>query len=158
MLSQTASRGLGQQIKAQLMADLQLRALNATLNIEKCLAAGEFVEAWHYLKAWYSLAEDQAPKACPETLACQTAERVELYTAVIPPGLKIHINVTPTAVYDKPPTYPEIREVVGQLRNGSAAGAMGMKVEHLREWIHGIMKSQRTRWRERGIAGDCLCG
>ena len=133
MLSQTALRGLGQQIKAQLTADCQMCATNAASNIEGCFAVGEFVEAWCYLKGWYCTAEDQAPKTCPEMLACQTAERVELYTAVTPPGWEMRINVTPTAVHDEPPMDQEIRGVVGQLCNGRAAGATGMKAEHLKE-------------------------
>jgi hypothetical protein len=135
MLSQTALHGLGRQIKAQLTANCQLHAANATSNIKGCLVAGEFVERWHYLKGWHRLAEDQAPKACPETLACQTAERVGLYMAVTPPGWEMHINVTPTVVHDEPPTDQEIRGVVGQLRNGCTVGAMGMKAEHLKEWL-----------------------
>jgi hypothetical protein len=86
MLSQTASRGLGQQIQACLAADCHKRASNTALQIKGCLAAGDFVEAWRNLKGWYQSAEDRALKACPETLASQTAERVELYTVVCPPG------------------------------------------------------------------------
>jgi hypothetical protein len=153
MLSQTASRGLGRQIKARLMADRQLRATNAASNIEECLAAEEFVEAWRYLKGWYCLAEDRALKACPETLARQTAERVELYMAVTPPGWEMRINVTPTAVHNKPPMDQEIRGVVGQLRNGRAAGAMGMKAEHLKEWLRGIKHEES----ENGVAGEGDC-
>ncbi len=153
MLSQTALCGLGQQIEAQLMADHQLRAANTASNIKGCLAAGEFVEVWCYLKGWYRSAEDQAPKACPETLACQTAERVELYTAVTPPGWEMRINITPAAVHNKPPMDQEIRKVVGQLRNSCAAGAMGMKAEHLKEWLR-EMKHEESENRVVG-EGDC---
>jgi hypothetical protein len=86
MLSQTAARRLGRQVRAHLAADRLERAKNAASKIKGCLAAGDFVEAWRHLKGWYRTAEDQAPKACLETLASQTAERVELYTAVHPPG------------------------------------------------------------------------
>ncbi len=127
MLSQTASCRLGWQIKERLMADCQLRAANATSNIEGCLAAGEFIEAWRYLKGWYCSAEDQALKAFLETLARQTAEGVELYSAVTPPGWEIRINVTPTAVHNEPLTDQEIRGVVGKLCNSCMAGATGMK-------------------------------
>ncbi len=87
MLSQTALYGLVRQIKTQLMADCHLCAANAASNIEGCLTVGEFVEAWRYLKGWYCLAEDRALKDCPETLANQTVESVELYTAFTPPGV-----------------------------------------------------------------------
>jgi hypothetical protein len=130
-----------------------MHAANATSNIKGCLMVGEFVEGWRYLKGWYCLAEDRALKACPETLARQSAERVELYTAVTPPGWEMRINVTPTAVHDEPPMDQEIRGVVGQLCNGRVAGAMGMKAEHLKEWLHGIIHEES----ENGVAGEGDC-
>ncbi len=48
------------------------------------------------------------------------------------------INVTPIPVPDNTLTDPEIWEVVAKLQNGHAAGATGMKAEHLKEWLHGI--------------------
>jgi hypothetical protein len=68
---------------------------NIVLNIRGCLAAGDLVEVWHHLKGWCCLAEDRTPKACLETLARQTAEQMELYTVVPPPGWLLPINVTP---------------------------------------------------------------
>jgi hypothetical protein len=119
MLSQTAARGLGRQVKAQLLADCLLRAANTVSSIEGCLPVGDFVEVWHHLKGWYQLAEDQALKeACPETLAHQTVERVELYRAVLAPGWLLPINITSTPVPNGPPMDAEIREVVGKLWNG----------------------------------------
>jgi hypothetical protein len=67
MLSQTAARSLGRQVKVQLAADRIKRAKNTALTIKGCFAVGDFVEAWHNLKGWYHLVEDRAPKACPET-------------------------------------------------------------------------------------------
>ncbi len=142
MLSQTAARSLGRQVKARLVADRLERAKNTASTIEGGLAAGDFVEAWHNLKGWYCSVEDRAPKACPETLALQTAERVELYTAVPPPGWLMPINLTPIPVPDGTPTDHEIQEVLGKLRNGRAAGAMGMQVEHLKEWLRGIKREE----------------
>ncbi len=69
MLSQAAARRLGRQVKVHLAADCRLRASNTTSEIKGSLAAGEFVEACQQLKGWYQLVEDQAPKACHETLA-----------------------------------------------------------------------------------------
>ncbi len=99
------------------------------------------------------MAEDQAPKACPEMLASQTAERVELYKVVRPPGWSMPINVDPIPVPDGPLTDHEIREVVAKLRNGHAAGVTGMKVEHLKEWLRGVRHEEA----EDGVAGagDC---
>ncbi len=73
--------------------------------------------------------------------------------AVTPLGWEMRINVTPTAVHDKPPTDQEIRGVAGQLRSGRAAGAMGMKAEHLKEWLRGIKHEES----ENGLAGEGDC-
>ncbi len=138
MLSQATLRSLGRKVKACLAADRLLRASNTASEIEGKIAAGEFVEAWHHLKGWYQSVEDQAPKACPEMLALQMAERVELYTAVPPLGWLLPINLTPISVPDEPPTDPEILEVGEKLQNGRAAGTTGMKVKHLKELLCGI--------------------
>jgi hypothetical protein len=58
MLSQAAARNLGQKIKVCLKADRLQRAVTTASNIKGCLAVGECVEAWRYLKGWYCLAED----------------------------------------------------------------------------------------------------
>ncbi len=73
--------------------------------------------------------------------------------AVTPLGWEMRINVTPTAVHDEPPTDQEIWGVVGQLSNGRAAGAMGMKVELLKEWLRGIKHEES----ENGVAGEEDC-
>jgi hypothetical protein len=86
MLSQAAARSLGRNIKACLNADRLKRAATTASNVEGCLAAGNYIEAWHYLKGWYCLAEELAPKPCPDTLAKQTEERIQLYTAAPPRG------------------------------------------------------------------------
>ncbi len=99
------------------------------------------------------MAEGQALKACPETLALQMAERVELYTAVPPVGWLLPINVTPISVPDEPLMDPEIREVVTKLQQGCAAGATGMKAEHLKEWLCGIRHEKAVESAEG--AGDC---
>jgi hypothetical protein len=153
MLSQTASRSLGRQVQAHLAVDCRKCALNTTLQIEGCLVAGNFVEVWCNLKRWYQFAEDRAPKACSETLASQMVKRVELYTAVRPPGWSMPINVDPIPVPGAPPMDHEIREVVAKLWNGPMAGATGMKAEHLKEWLCGVRREEA----EDGVegAGDC---
>jgi hypothetical protein len=153
MLSQATARGLGRQVKVHLAVDRCLRALNTALEIKGSLAAGEFVEAWQQLKGWYRLAEDQAPEACPETLALQMAERVALYMAVPPVGWSLPINITPIPVPDEPSTDPEIREVVAKLQNGCPAGVMGMKAKYLKEWLRRIRREETEESMEG--AGDC---
>ncbi len=43
--------------------------------------------------------------------------------------------------------------VVGQLQNGRAAGATGMKAEHLKEWLANITLEEREDGRVEGL-GD----
>jgi hypothetical protein len=63
------------------------------------------------------------------------------------------INVDPIPVPDIPPMDHEIQEVVAKLRNGCVAGATGMKVEHLKEWLRDVRREEA----EDGVegAGDC---
>ncbi len=91
MLTQAAARKLGRDVRDCLKVDHLLRAKNTALNVKGCLVVGEFIEAWHHLKGWYHLVEDQAPKPCPETMAKQTGERVKLYAACTPPDLPLPI-------------------------------------------------------------------
>ncbi len=74
---------------------------------------GEYIEAWRHLKGWYRSVDDRAPKPCPETLAKQTDKRIQLYTAVAPPGWAMWLNVDPFIVPDVAPTDSELRVVVG---------------------------------------------
>ena len=64
----------------------------------------------------------------------------------------MRLNVAPAAVPDAVPTDSELRAVVGQLRNGRAAGATGMKAEHLKEWLQD-MKREEAEDKVEGI-GD----
>jgi hypothetical protein len=78
------------------------------------------------------------PKILPRNVARQMAERVKLYIAVPPPGWMLPINATQIAVPDGLPMDLEIREVVVKLWNGRAAGAIGMKAEHLKGWLRDV--------------------
>ncbi len=111
---------------------------------------GEFIEAWRHLKGWYRLAEDQAPKPCQETLAKQTQERINLYAAHQPPEEMLPLHIDPAPIPDASSMDSELRMVVGQPRNGCAAGATGMKAEHLKEWLANIMLEE---WEDGGVEG-----
>ncbi len=65
----------------------------------------------------------------------------------------MRLNVDPTAIPDAAQTDSELRAVVGKLRNGRAAGAAGMKAEHLKEWLAGMKRKEAEDGVE-GI-GDC---
>jgi hypothetical protein len=108
MLSQAAVCNLRQKVKACLKADRLLRAKNTASDVEGCLAAGEYIEAWHHLKGWYCSAEDRAPKPCPETLAKQTQERIDLHAERHPPRWSLPINIDPTPIPDAAPMDAEL--------------------------------------------------
>jgi len=65
----------------------------------------------------------------------------------------MRFNVDPSEVPDAAPTDSELRAVVGKLQNGCAAGATGMKAEHLKEWL-ADMKLKEAENGVEGI-GDC---
>jgi hypothetical protein len=142
MLSQTVARNLGRKIKACLKADRLQRAATTASNDKRCLVVGEYIEAWHHLKEWYHLAEDWVPKPCPEMLVKQTDKRIQLYTAVPPPGWAMQLNVDPSGVPDAAPSNSELRAVVGQLHNGRAVGAMEMKAKQLKEWLADVKREE----------------
>jgi hypothetical protein len=83
----------------------------------------------------------------------QTRERVELYVARTPPGLPLPIRVDPALVNDAAPTEAELRMLVGELRNGRAAGTTGMKAEHIKGWLADIKWEEREDDRGEGL-GD----
>ena len=61
-------------------------------------------EAWHRIKGWHKAAVDFAPPPAWVTLERTTAERVELYSYVPPPGKNIPISVEPFPVDNLVPT------------------------------------------------------
>lgn len=114
-----------------------LRRLKLALN------GGELQEGWDIAKKWYRAATDRGPKPCFESMAKQTAERVELYGKVPPPGDPIPINVEPYDVEDGKPTEAEIREVVKEaLKRGRAGGASLIRAEDIKSWLRGMIDEE----------------
>ena len=68
---------------------------------------------------------DRAPLPARVTLERITAERVELYSNVPPPGTNIPISVQPFPVDDAMPTEEKIEWVVTRLRNHRSGGRRG---------------------------------
>ena len=64
-----------------------------------------------------------------------TAERVEMYNHVPPPGDNIPVTVTPSEVDDSVPTEDEIAEAVKKLRRNWSRGLSGIRAEHLKGWL-----------------------
>ena len=121
-LSKRMSRLLGRRIASGLKGDRRQRAADMAGNIKGLLAGGETKEAWRCLKGWYKAASDAAPAASQLSLAAQTAERVDLYRKVPPPGDPLLIHVDKADIPDGPPSDGELWDVVRGLRNGRAAG------------------------------------
>ena len=71
-----------------------------------------------------------------------------------PPGDPIPINVEAYSINDATPDDGELRAVVQGLCNGRAGGASGIKAEHLKEWLRGVLEEEEKgteglgdRWR-----------
>ena len=60
-------------------------------------------EAWRRLKGWYKAMVNRAPPPARATLERITAERVDLYSYVPPPGENIPVTVAPEDVDDSVP-------------------------------------------------------
>jgi hypothetical protein len=91
----------------------------------------------HLLKGWYRAATDTQAKPCRQTMDRQTTERVDLYARRDSPGDPLPINVAPVEINDG-----ELREVVGELTNGRAAGASGMRTKHVKKWLHDVQREE----------------
>ncbi len=126
MLYQTAVRNHGRKIKACLKADCLQCVATTALNVEGCLAAGKYIEAWCHLKGWYCLAEERLNHALRHRGG-------------------IWLNVDPSDVPDAAPTDLGLRAIVGQLRNGCVA-ATGMKAKHLKEWLANMKHEKKEDW------------
>ena len=79
------------------------------------------------------------------TLELITAERVDLYSYVIPPGANIPISMEPLLVNYSVPTEDKIKWAVKRLQNHRSGGPSGIQAEHLRVWI---AAARKKKWEE----------
>ena len=100
-------------------------------------------EAWHWLKGWYEAEVDRAPPPARVTLERITAEQVELYSYVPPPGDDIPVSIEPFLVNYSVPTEENINWAVTQLCNCRSGGASRMRAEHLKGWLAAVRKKER---------------
>jgi hypothetical protein len=77
-----------------------------------------------------------------------TEEQTALYARVPTLEGRFPIVVDPFLVWDELPTDSKILDGVQRLRNGRAAGAGGMRAEHLKEWLSGVVEEE-----EKGTEG-----
>jgi hypothetical protein len=84
----------------------------------------------------------------------QTAERVTLYTRRQSPGEPLPINIDPVEIDDDTPSDGELRVAVGELTNGRAAGASGMRAEHVKAWLSDVRREEDPKDQGADGAGD----
>ena len=87
-------------------------------------------------------------KRCHAAMEQQTLEREALYAAVDPPGQPIPCFTEQIDVVDEAPSGALIREAVGDLKNGRAKGAAGMRAEDLKSWLAGAVAEAVVRIEE----------
>ena len=103
-------------------------------------------EAWHQIKGCYKAVVDHAPPPARVILERITAERVELYSYLPPPGKNIPISVLPFPVDDLFPTEDKIKWSIKRLRNKRSGGAPGMRAQYLKWWL--VMEGKAEKYME----------
>jgi hypothetical protein len=65
-----------------------------------------------------------------------------LYARRQSPGDPLPLHLTPVEIGDDVTTDSKIRTVAGGLTNGRAGGASGMRAEHVKTWLRGVLKEE----------------
>jgi hypothetical protein len=156
-LCQAGGRRLHRQIGASLRKDRTDCTSHVGTLIESELARGNVQEAFRHLKGWYRAASDTQAKPCRQTMERQTSEWVDLYARRDSPGNPLPINVIPSEINDEVPSDGELRGVVGELTNGRAAGASGMRAEHVKKWLNDVQREEDPEGQGAEGAGDNWC-
>ena len=105
-------------------------------------------EARHQIKGWYRAAVDRALPPALVTLKRITAEQVELYRYISPPGANIPISVEPSPVDDWVTTEDEIKGAEKHLHNHLSRGPSGMRAEHLKGRLTAARKKEKEEAEE----------
>ena len=84
-------------------------------------------KAWRRMRGWYRAAVDHALPPAQITLERITAERVEIYRVVSPPGENIPTSVEPNHIDDYVPTEEEVKWAVRRLRGEILGGPYRMR-------------------------------
>jgi hypothetical protein len=125
--------------------------------IESELTGGKVQEAFCHLKGWYRAASETQAKPCYQRLERQALERVDLYAQRNSTGDPLPINVTPVKINDDAPSDGKLRQVVGKLTNGQAAGASGMCAEHVKEWLRDMQWEEDPEGQGAEGTGESWC-
>ena len=111
---QSVIQSLRRAIVERLKVDRRHWAEESGEAVEKLLGSDPPLhrEAWHRLKGWYQTAVDRSTPPNRLTLERITAELVDLYSYVPPPGDNISVSVDPFPVDDLVPTEEKIEWAV----------------------------------------------
>ncbi len=149
-LCQMGARRLHRQIGKSLRTDRADRTLSVRTLIESKFTMGNVHEAFPHLKGRYRAASETQAKPCRQTMDRQTAKRVDLYTRRQSLGEPLPINIDPVDINNATPSDGELRVAVGELTNGRAAGASGMRAEHVKAWLSDMRREEDPK--DQGLA------
>jgi hypothetical protein len=78
-------------------------------------------------------------------VACHPDRRTRHVVRKIPsPGKPLPIHVDKVDIKDGIPSDRELREVVKGLQNSRAAGASGLKAEHIKVWLSDVVRKEEV--------------
>ena len=100
-------------------------------------------EAWYRLQGWYKAEVYRALPPAQATLKRIMAERVALYSRVLPPGDSIPIDIEIFAVEDGVPDEGDIEWAVKRLQNNRAGGPWRMRAEDLKGWFAAARRGEK---------------
>jgi hypothetical protein len=146
---QTALQRVGKMLRTEgrwtkllIWASLHDNRAARTKGIGKAIKAelekGDVQEAFRLLKGWYQAASETVLCPCPQTMAQQTEEWVELYRRRDSLGELLPINLQGLAVPDNVPSNHEIRDAAQELQSSRAGGASKMCAEDIKRWLCSI--------------------
>jgi hypothetical protein len=146
------TKRLGEQLNISLDKDRKRRYNETARELERLLGKGDIKGAFAKAQNWY---RKRGPAASKPTYHDEESTRKEfqaLHTAAEPAGEPIPIHISPTPrINDNPPEEEEVKKGVRRMNSGKAAGASGIAVEHLKEWMKGaeddeIQTSYTKEW------------
>ncbi len=113
-----------------------MKGVGNTIKAE--LAKGDMQEAFCLLKGWYWAASETVACPCPQMMARQTEERVELYRRWDTPGEPLPIDLQGPLIPDKVPSDHKIKDAARDLLSGRVEGASKIHAEDIKRWLRGI--------------------
>ena len=147
--NQAAARRMKREINGAIKVDKQRLTAEVGDQIVAELNEGRVHEAFRHLRGWYRAASETQSAPCPQTMARQTRERMELYAKRVSYGANFPNNGEPFDIGDGIPTEGELREAVTKMSHGRCGGASGIRAEHMQEWLRGAKREENPK-----TAGD----